>query len=448
MGGAQTRRFDGKVVFLHLLYDLAFLVAITLFLPYIIYRLLTSQRFRAGLGQRIGLVPRRKGCRKAIWIHGVSAGEIKTIAPLLNRIEQAYPEAEWAISTTTLAGYQMARKVFAGRFVFYFPLDIGFIVQNVIRRIDPGFIILMELEIWPNFLYKADQWGSPVMIVNGRISDKSFRGYRRLKKLLPEMDRIQLFSVQNREYQDRLLGLDVPPDKVVVTGNIKYDGIDTAESSERRPVLNELRMAESSRVLVAGSTHSGEDEILLDIFLALKDRHPDLRLILAPRHIERVEDIEKACQRRGMNPIRRTERTAHARLLTQGEVLILDTIGELDRIYSAADLVFVGGSLVPVGGHNMMEPAGKGKPVLFGPYVFNFSEDVALLLRQGAAIQVADDGDLQDWINRLLQEEETAKRVGCEARQAVFQAKGATERNFELIDRIYLRQAFHKSDNA
>ncbi|MHC4942952.1 MAG: 3-deoxy-D-manno-octulosonic acid transferase [Planctomycetota bacterium] len=441
MEGADTGKFGTKVLLLHLFYDLAFILAILIFLPYILYRLFTSKRFRAGLVQRIGFVPKRKGKAKSLWIHGVSAGEIKTIVPLLERIEQAYPDVESVISTTTLAGYQMAQKIFNGRFVFYFPLDIGFIVQNVMRRIDPGFIILMELEIWPNFLYKADQWGAPVIIVNGRISDKSFRGYKKLKKLLPEMNRIQLFSVQNKEYEERLINLDVPPDKVVITGNIKYDGIDTSERMDREPVRKELRLSESSRVLVAGSTHDGEDTILLDLLRALQEEHPGLRLILAPRHIERVDDIEKECVRRRFKPIRRTVRGNQVGELAGHEILILDTIGELDRIYSSADLVFVGGSLVPVGGHNMMEPAGKGKPVLFGPHIFNFTEDVALLERNEAALMVQDGAELKACIDRLLKDASEAERLGRQARETIARAKGATERNFELIDSIFLKQA-------
>jgi 3-deoxy-D-manno-octulosonic-acid transferase len=439
--GADAGKFGTKVLLLHLFYDLAFLLAIAIFLPYILYRLFTSKRFRAGLVQRIGFVPKRKGKSKALWIHGVSAGEIKTIVPLLERIEQTYPDVECVLSTTTLAGYQMAQKIFTGRFVFYFPLDIGFIVQNVMRRIDPGFIILMELEIWPNFLYKADQWGAPVVIVNGRISDKSFRGYKKLKKLLPEMDRISLFSVQNKEYEERLINLDVPSEKVVITGNIKYDGIDTSEQTDRGPVLRELRIPEASRVLVAGSTHDGEDAILLDILRTLQPEHPDLRLILAPRHIERVDDIEKECVRRHFKPIRRTMRGNHGGELVFDEVLILDTIGELDQVYSAADLVFVGGSLVPVGGHNMMEPAGKGKPVLFGPHIFNFTEDVALLERNHAVLKVQDGAELRNCIARLLTEADEAEQLGRRARETVARAKGATERNFELIDRIFLKHA-------
>jgi len=324
----NTRKFGGRVVLIHLFYDFVFVTAILVSLPYISYRLITSRRFRAGLIQRLGFVPERKKGKQAVWAHGVSAGEIKTIVPILKRFERSHPEVEWAISTTTLAGYQMARKVFSGRFIFYFPLDIGFIIRNVIRRINPDLIILMELEIWPNLLYEADRRGTPVVIINGRISEKSFNGYRKLKKLLPEMDRITLFSVQNDEYRDRLLGLNVPVSRIAVTGNIKYDGIDTSEVQDALVIREEIKLPRSASVLVAGSTHGGEEEILLDLYLDLRTSYPGFRLVLVPRHIERVDEIEKACARRGLRPVRRTSIHNKTGVLSGAEILILDSIGE------------------------------------------------------------------------------------------------------------------------
>jgi 3-deoxy-D-manno-octulosonic-acid transferase len=439
MESEAPAKFGGRALMLHLLYDVAFVAAIVVASPYILYRLATSPRFRAGLVQRLGFVPRRRSDRPGLWIHGVSAGETKTILPLLEKIEARHPDVECLISTTTLAGHQMAQKLFRGKFVFYFPLDIGFIVKRVFRRIRPSFIILMELEIWPNLLYLADKWGAPVVIVNGRISERSYQGYKKWKKFLPEMDRISLFSVQNNEYCDRLLGLDIAASKIKVTGNIKYDGIDTSGTHDAAGIREELRLSSKHRVFVAGSTHGGEEEALLDIYQGLSARHPDLRLVLAPRHIERVDDIVKACQKRNLRSIKRTTMDSEAGLISNNEVLLLDTIGELDRVYAAADLVFVGGSLVPVGGHNMMEPAGKGKPVLFGPHIFNFTEDVALLERNGAAVKVEGPGMLEAWIERLLDDDHEAERLGKAARDAVARAKGATERNFELIENLFLK---------
>lgn len=431
-----------------MIYDVLFITALAVASPYLLYRICTSRRFRAGLIQRLGFVPKRKGRGRTIWLHGVSAGEIKTIAPLLDRIEQTYPGHECIISTTTLAGFQMAQKLYQGRFIFYYPLDIGFIVQNVIRRVNPGFIILMELEIWPNLLYKAEQWGAQVIIVNGRITERSYRRYLKGKRLLPELDRIKVFSVQNHEYQNRLLGLDVDPSKIVVTGNIKYDVIDTSQETDCDSMLMELRLTRMNRVLVAGSTHGGEEEILFDIFRTLRAEHDDLRLIVAPRHIERVDDIEKACSRRGLVPVRRTSIETKSGMLRADEVLILDTIGELDRLYALANLVFVGGSLVPVGGHNIMEPAGKGKPVILGPETFNFAEDVALLERSQAVVRVQNAVELEKWMRQLLENPDEAIRIGEAAREAVAQAKGATERNFDLIDSIYLKPFKRKCDNS
>jgi len=436
-----------RVVLIHIFYDIVFMTVLLLGSPYIAYRILTSRRFRAGLRHRLGFVPRhqRMGEGMVVWIHGVSVGEIKTIPPLLERIKRTHPDVQWAISTTTLAGYQMARKLFPGMFIFYFPLDIGFIVKNVMRRINPDLIILMELEIWPNLLYEADKKGARIVIVNGRISEKSFNGYRRLTKLLPEMDRISLFSVQSKDYRDRLLALNINPSKIVVTGNIKYDGIDTSRKLDAGRIRRDHKLNDENRVLVAGSTHSGEEEALLDIYLDLQKAHNGLRLVLAPRHLERVDDICKACLKRRVIPVLRTDISSKSGDLDPDEILILDTIGELDRVYWAADLVFIGGSLVPKGGHNMMEPAGKGLAVLYGPHVFNFEEDTALLDRHNAAIKVKDAGELKEWIDRLLKNRAEAARLGKAAMEAISEAKGATERNFELLETIFIKCRNKKS---
>jgi len=424
---------DNKSSLIHLVYDLTALLLIIIAFPYLLVRLAASPRFRAGLFQRLGFVPDPPGQGRMLWIHGVSVGEVKTIQPLLIKLEKEFGPLRCAISTTTQAGFQIARKLFPDKFTFYFPLDMSFIVRRVIRRVRPGLIILMELEIWPNLLYEANKAGAQVAIVNGRISEKSFRGYQRIKKLLPELNRIAIFSVQNEEYQKRLLALDVPPERLFITGNIKYDGIDTSEPADMARVREELHLEPSARVLVAGSTHHGEDEILLDIFAALVADHSDLRLVLAPRHLERVSEIERSCQRFGLAARRRTRLNPGNGPIGRGEVLLLDTIGELERIYAAADMVFVGGSLVDVGGHNMLEPAGKRKAVIYGPEVYNFTDEAALLESRGAALKVKDGGELKTVVDRLYRDPEEAIELGNRALEAVSAAKGAARTNVDLI---------------
>lgn len=432
---------EGRAYLIHLIYDLIFLLLIVVASPYIVFRLATSVRFRAGIIQRIGFVPLPPFRGRSIWVHGVSAGEVKAIQPLLLKMEEEAGHYAWAISTTTMAGYQMARKLFPDKFIFYFPLDISFIVRRVVRRIRPCLIILMELEIWPNLLYEANRAGSSVIIVNGRISERSYRGYRRIKMFLPEMNRISLFSVQNDEYRRRLLALEVPEERVKVTGNIKFDGLDSSESIDQSSVRREFRIGPADRVLVAGSTHHGEDEILLQIFEGLRGSTPDLRLVLVPRHLERVPDIEKACQKHGLSPVRRTRLVPDRSTLDSSEVLLVDTIGELERVYGAADMVFVGGSLVDVGGHNMLEAAGKGKAVLYGPFVQNFTEEAILLEKNDAARRVTDGKSLEEAVRELLDNPDEAVELGRRAREAVLSARGAAETNVKLIRSLFLDMA-------
>jgi 3-deoxy-D-manno-octulosonic-acid transferase len=299
----------------------------------------------------------------------------------------------------------------------------------------------MELEIWPNLLYEANKAGTEIIIVNGRISEKSFRGYRRFKRLLPELNRITLFSVQNEEYRRRLLDLDVPEEKVVVSGNIKYDGIDTSEPVDAAAVRGQLCLGSDARVLVAGSTHHGEDEMLLEVYAQVRVAHPALRLVLAPRHLERLAEIERACHRSGLTPRRRTRLGSESREIGCDEVLILDTIGELERVYAAAEMVFVGGSLVDVGGHNMLEPAGKGKAVIYGPQVYNFTEEAALLEGRGAALRVEGTAGLAAAVQRLLDNPEEARELGRQALEAVSAAKGAAEANLTLIREHFFDRA-------
>jgi len=315
---------DRRSSFVHHLYDFAFVLLILVVLPYLLVRLAMSRRFRAGILQRLGFIPAPPAAGRMLWIHGVSVGEVKTIQPLLKRLEEEFGILPCAISTTTAAGFQIARKLFPDKYTFYFPLDISFIVRRVIRRVRPALIILMELEIWPNLLYEANKAGADVIIVNGRISEKSFRGYRRIKTLLPELNRIVLFSVQNEEYRRRLLDLDVVPDKVVVSGNIKYDGISTSGADDAEAVRRELHLGHDARILVAGSTHHGEDDQLLELYRQIIVKHPGLRLVLAPRHLERVSEIERACHRSRLEPLRRTRLEPASPEVGGGQVLILD----------------------------------------------------------------------------------------------------------------------------
>ncbi len=434
--GREARSWSGRthVRLLQCVYDLVYLLILTALSPYLLYKLLTSPKHRAGLVQRLGWLPPWPDRGPRIWIHGVSVGEVLAAKSLVDVLERELPDHEIVISTTTKTGQEVARRHYAGKHVFYYPLDFSFSTKRVLRRVSPEAVLLMELEIWPNFLLSTWETEVPVLLVNGRISRHSYRQYQILQRVIPEpMDRILLYCVQTRKYAERFLRLGVKPERVKVTGTMKFDNINTEGGEElRREARRELGIREGQRVLMAGSTHPTEEETIHGIFEKLLRRHPDFRLVVAPRHPERIAEVEAMLRRRGAEVVRKT------RIRERGPgpgspVILVDTMGELARIYAAADLVFVGGSLYPHGGQNMMEPAGLGRPVLFGPHVQNFQESVDILLDAGAAVMARDARELEDAVFRMVENPDLAARMGERARRVVMEHKGASERIMELI---------------
>ncbi len=426
-----------RVVVLHGIYDAFFTLALLVASPYLLYRIVTSGRFRAGLCQRFGFIPRRRSPdRPCLWIHGVSVGEIQTAEALIEELGRRHPDVEIVLSTTTATGQKVARRRHPDRTIFYYPLDFSLVTHRVIRRIRPDAILLMELEIWPNFLLACALRQLPVAVVNGRISQKSFVGYRRLRRILPEpFGRVSLYCVQTEEYSERLLALAVDREKIFVTGNMKYDNISTESAWTARAALeSRFGIAATDRVLIGGSTHSGEEEALVEIYRKLRRRHPGLRLVVAPRHPQRAQEVRQIIERRGLRCLAKTDLDAESISPRGDEVILLDTVGDLPVVYALGTLVFVGGSLIPHGGQNMMEPAAHGKPVLFGLHTFNFREDVAILLEHEAAIQVSDADDLATQIARLLSDEAAARVMGERAQAVIRERKGATKRIADLLE--------------
>ncbi len=396
--------------FLQWWYDLCYLLALLLGSPYVLYKMVTSRRWRAGLWERFGGVPRREGAAPCLWIHGVSVGEVLAAKTLVERIHREMPGWEVAVSTTTRTGQEVARRHYPGCLTFYYPLDFSFATERVLRRVRPDAVLLMELEIWPNFLLSTSRRGVPVFLVNGRISEKSMRGYRLLQHFIPEpMDRIGLYCVQTPAYEARFRALGVPAERLFVTGTMKFDtvALEDAEGLRDRFAAS-LGFPDGDWVLVAGSTHAGEEAAVLRAFRPVADADPRARLVLAPRHLERLEAVEAEARAAGFEAVRRT------RLPAPGgapRVVVLDTMGELASVYAVADLVFVGGSLVPHGGQNVMEPAGLGKPVLTGRHTWNFEEAVA----------------------RLHRDRPEGARRGRAAGEAVRRNMGATVRILDLL---------------
>jgi 3-deoxy-D-manno-octulosonic-acid transferase len=429
--GASTRWW--YALFLHLLYDACYFAALVAASPFLLFKMATSDRYRAGLLERLGFGPSRKSGRPCLWLHGVSVGEVLAATRFVEAFHAEFPDWDVVISSTTKAGVSVARDRFPGRHVIYYPLDFSFAVRSAIRRIQPSVLVLMELEIWPNLLLSMDRAGIPVVLLNGRISERSYRGYRIWQRFLSEpLGRIDLYCVQDRTYAARLRALGVPSEKLFITGTMKFDTIVTESGDgSRRRIARTLGVEGASAVVVGGSTHAPEEIVLYDAYRRLSEAIPGLRLVLAPRQPARVREVEEAIQARGGRCVRRTALPSSS--VPEDAVILVDTIGELGAIYSVADVVFVGGSLIPHGGQNMMEPAGLGKAVVFGPSVENFRESVDLLLGEGAAIRVGDGEGLAGALRDLLTNRERAREIGRRARHVVERNQGASLRNLAIL---------------
>ena len=364
----------------------------------------------------------------------MSVGEVLAARTLVARVQEALPGWEVVVSTTTRSGQEVARRTFPDLHLFYYPVDFSFVTRRVLDRIRPDVVVLLELEIWPNFLLTTSRRGIPVFLVNGRITQRSVKGYRRVQKVIPEpLDRIELYGVQTEAYRERFLALGVPAGRVFVTGNLKFDTVVTeGVDGLRKSLSGSLGIEDGEWVLLAGSTHDGEEEMVLRAFRAVAARDPRARLVLVPRHLERIGAVEGAVAAAGLPSARRTAGPGEVRD-GRKPVIVVDTMGELGSLYAVADVVFVGGSLVHHGGQNMLEPAGFGKPVLTGPHHWNFEEVVDVLGAAGGLEVVRDARSLEEAVLRLHADRAAAARRGEAARGAVLRGKGATLRTLDLL---------------
>jgi len=410
-------------------------------LPVLIFRVCTRERYRAGLWQRMGFPPRRAGDRPCAWVHAASVGEVSVSRTLVRAIEREFPGWDVVVSTNTNTGQNMAKKNFPRSLTFYFPFDFTGCVRSTLRRIRPSCILLVELELWPNFLRVAHERSIRVAVVNGRITEKAARWYRRLRAVTPGLFTQwgpEMYCVQNETYARRLQSLGVSADRIEVVGTMKFDALPQPDGLPPAATLAEtLGIGNGERVLVGGCTWPGEEEALLRAFDALKDTFAPLRLVLAPRHIERADEVERLIKNAGFPCARKTQIDAGA----NGDglkkaVILVDTIGDLLGVYGLATVVFVGKSLVPLGGQNIMEPAALAKPVLFGPHVGNFEDEAALLLQAGAAGKVLDETELVERIRGLLDDPAKAAEMGRRAQQAANSRRGATERHMHCLRSI------------
>jgi 3-deoxy-D-manno-octulosonic-acid transferase len=399
--------------------------------------LLLHRKTRSGLLQRFGFYPLQTlpagGCPR-IWLHGASAGDLLALSPMIRLLRLRFPGCKVVLSTVTNTGYMMASERLASDVdaVIYAPYDLWGSTRRAARAIKPDLLVLEYTEIWPNLIRAAKRLGARVVLANGRFSPKHLRKYRALFTLIgnPLRD-IDLFLMREDDEAERALGLGAPLERVWVTGNTKFDALASFSAAETPGGLRgALNLSDDARVLIAGSTHEGEEEKILQVYRRLLDKHPDLRLLIAPRYIDRANRVAVLAHEAKFSVGLRSNGNPQ-----RGQVIILDTIGELSQAYRLATLVFVGGSFTRRGGQNILEPAAQGRPVLFGPHMENFRDSVQVLVGRGG-IQVNDPEHLYRVIAELLDRPETAIALGKMAELAVRQVSGASLRNIEQIERL------------
>jgi len=432
---------------MYLLYSLLTAIGMILLLPYFLVRGLGSGKYFHNLGERLGTLPcavlsAASGAKGSIWMHAVSVGEVLAGLPLARALKERFPERKLFVSTTTRTGQELARErmTFADG-IFYFPMDWAFCVRRVLRVLQPGLIVILETEIWPNFLRAARRAGVPVLFVNGRISEKSYKRFSALTGIFGEFLRwalndATLFQMQSEKDAQRLLELGAAEERVEVTGNLKYDFAPPRTSAIGDWL--EKQMAEQERwpVVVAASVVEDEEEPVLAAFDIVERAWRRALLVLAPRKPERFDAAARIAEERGWKVARRSRLSLDAPLDEEADLLLLDTVGELAGLYRLADAVFVGGSLVPRGGHNILEPAAFAQPPVFGPHMENFQEMATDFLAARAAIQVANERELGETWVELIREEEKRRRMGESAKALVEANRGATAKSLERIAAI------------
>ncbi len=417
-------------------YSLILALLLTLSLPWWLLQMLRLGKYRAGLRERLGFVPARirdDQPAPVAWIHAVSVGEAMAIAPMVEQLRDAGYRV--VVSTTTHTGQKLARDKFGASNVFYFPLDFSLCIRPYLRALRPELVILAETEFWPNFLRDAARSGAHVAVVNARISDRSFPRYLRFRGLLTKvLAPVELFLAQSEGDAERLRAVGAPADRVEVAGNLKFDVAPPVESATVTQLGEQLRSS-GAPILVAGSTVEGEEEYVLQAFRLVLNEYPTASLVLAPRHRERFDEVSQLLKQRRVRYVRRSTFNAAEQDL-RGTVLLLDTLGELAAIYRYSNIAFVGGSLVPRGGHNILEPAFFARAILTGPHTENFRDILACFEAQRAVVRCTTK-DLGITFILLLRETLERESLGERAREVLFAQRGATARSVaRLMDLV------------
>ena len=419
--------------------DLLYLLAGLAYSPVIIYRAIRHGRYRAGWAQRFGKVGRRSPEKKCIWLHAVSVGEVNAAKTIVKELEDRFADFEIVISTTTDTGFASASNLFSQKHqVFYFPFDFSWVIHRAFGNIRPAICLLMELEVWPNFISLAKRLGVPVVVINGRISDKSYAGYKKIKPFTRNIfGKISLVLAQTDQYAQRFR--EIGAGNVIVTSSLKYDTAQITDKVQGADALAAQLNIGNERVWVAGGTGPGEEQIILDVFTHLKQsgQLDDLRLVIVPRKPERFDEVARTTGDAGFDFIRYSSiKNTDAKCKERPAVILGDTMGDLRKFYCLANVIFVGRSLVPMGGSDMMEAAALGKCTIFGPHAFNFRQTVDSLLAGNGAIMVNDGDELLKTMRKCLLEPDYAREIARNGQDDIKRNQGATTKSIEQIEKF------------
>lgn len=426
---------------MYLIYNILLALASLLLSPFM-FVAIVKKKYRKGISQKLGFLPphlllKLSGSRP-FWIHAVSVGEVMATIPLIQEIKKRYPSQKVVLSTVTVTGnYTATLKASEVDAVLYFTFDYPFIVKRVIKKINPKLFITLETELWPNFLREIKRNNIPAMVVSGRISNNSYHKYRWGRFFFSKvLDNIDAFCMQTEVDTRRIIDIGAKADRVITVGNLKFDQhVLTLSHEEKADLYRMFNLKEGQRIFIAGSTHRGEEDIVLEVFKNLKKSYHDLILVLAPRHPERFNEVANLLARHRLPSIKKTEIKASGRE-KHYDVILLDTIGELSKLYSIGTIIFVGGSLVSIGGHNVLEPVAFKKAVIFGPHMENFSEISRSLRESGGGLQVLNQEEFLSQAGRLLQNETVRNKLGEQAFKVIAQNQGAIKKAMEIIGRL------------
>jgi 3-deoxy-D-manno-octulosonic-acid transferase len=433
---------------LYCIYSLIITIYFLINLPRFIYDCIKNKKYKQGLSERLGFISYDKFQKAAnsriAWFHAVSVGETVALEILLKQFHQLYPDYKILISNITNTGNERAKKIKEADYVIYCPLDLSIITRKIVTYIKPELFVIIETEIWPNIIRSMKEQSCKIALVNGRISDKSYVGYRKLsfffKNVLSKFD---LICMQTEEYKDRIITMGANPESVKVPGNIKFDLLpETTKNKNSQNLYDDFLIPENSLIFTAASTHCPEEEIILTIYQNLKNKFPELFLVLVPRHPDRRVEIEKICVGKNVDYILRSviKKESIKNPLNPNRVLILDTIGELISIYSLSDVVFMGKSLIkPGGGHNILEPAAFSKPIIWGKFMSNFREIENILLKNNAGIKVEDCKELEYQLSKLFESKQKRIDLGNKANKILIANQGSTEKTLDFLSKLLIQ---------